>query len=83
MDTAESRKKVRETFKVSDILINNNEGGQRRGLLPFTRYEAILGRPRVVTEDNIVSTGAPFHLLKQDTVTMSIEDVRKLCGDIL
>lgn len=76
-------KKTREVFDVSDVLINDNEAGDRRAMLPLTRYDSLLGRPKIVTSNNIPTTGAPYHILKQDTVKMSLREIRELCGDII
>lgn len=69
--------------QVTDILMHGHDSDRtERILTPITRYGAVLNAPNIVTED-IHVYGAPFHLLETDTVTLSEEEIRKLCGRIV
>lgn len=69
---------------VSDVLLHTkeNEQGDERVVLPFTRYKNVLNAPKVVTGANEV-LGAPFALLATETETCSVEYIRKHCGGIM
>jgi hypothetical protein len=68
---------------VTDILMHGKDSDRtERVLMPITRYDNILSSPTVVTEE-IETHGAPFHLLEVETVEMTEEEIRKLCGHII
>ena len=80
----EQMTRVHEVIQSAEALLHAHiPGGQQRLVFPYVRYTSILGRPQLITSDNIPITGAPFHILSTDSIKMSVADVRALCGDII
>lgn len=68
---------------VTDLLMHGKDSDRtERILLPITRYGNILNAPNVVSED-LETRGAPFHLLETDSIEMSEDEIRQLCGRII
>lgn len=68
---------------MADILMHGKPSDREELLgFPITRYANIIGAPAVVTPDNIKGS-APFQLLKTDTADISVETIRRMCGNIL
>lgn len=72
---------------VSDVLLHMKEtdnccNGDERVILPITRYDNVMSAPNVVSSPTEVA-GAPFLLLRTGADALSVEDIRKLCGDII
>ena len=71
------------SLPMADILIHGKPSDREEILgFPITRYDNIVGAPAVVTPDTLKGS-APFQLLKTDTVDISIETIRRMCGNIL
>ncbi len=49
---------------------------------PYTLYSNVLMKPEIVDEVE-EKIGAPFHLLRTDTVYCTDEYIRSICGRIL
>jgi len=68
--------------KVHDVLLHTKESDKDVTMFPFTRYENVFNSPKVIS-DIFESTGAPFVLYENETVDLSVEEIRELCGNIL
>lgn len=69
-----------KTYNVADQLIHGkSDNGEEVILLPITRYDNVMGAPRVVSsyEDYIP---APFFFLKTDEVDLSADEINTLVG---
>jgi len=67
----------------SDALLHLKDSDRtERIVFPFTRYDNVLGSPGVI-DDVTELTDAPFHLLKLEEETLTISQIRDLCGFIL
>ena len=51
-------------------------------MMPITRYRNILNAPNVIKNPTDVS-GAPFVLLEQSSEIISVDKIRKMCGNII
>lgn len=68
---------------VSDVLLHDKDSDRtERVVMPITRYKNVLNAPNVVNTTNELR-GAPFLLLATETETLSIEQIRRLSGDII
>lgn len=69
--------------EVSDILLHLKEENEigatgEEIVLPFTRYDNVLNRPRVVSDTSEVANGAPFNLLVLAEEEMSDAEINAL-----
>jgi hypothetical protein len=70
------------SISVSDILLHSKDGNsEERIILPFTRYGNIFSAPNFITsiED---TCGAPFSLLKVDTVELDNKVIVSMLGGV-
>ena len=68
---------------VNNTLLHvKDENDKEQIILPFTRYDNVMGRPRISQSTSNLG-GSPFSLLHTSTVTMSAEKLRSLVGDIV
>ena len=68
---------------VSDVLLHDKDSDRtERVVMPITRYKNVLNAPNVVNTTNELR-GAPFLLLATETETLTIEQIRRLSGDII
>lgn len=70
-------------IKMADVLLHDKDNDRTEvAIFPITRYGNNLNAPNVVSDPEN-SPGAPFHLLKKDTVDVPIEKIRDMCGNIV
>lgn len=69
-----------KTYNVADHLIHGkSDNGEEVILLPYTRYDNVMGAPRVVsTYDDYIP--APFFFLKTDEVDLTADEINTLVG---
>lgn len=68
---------------VTDVMMHGHDSDKtERIIFPISRYGNILNAPTVTGED-IVTYGAPFHLLEHDEVELTEGEIRRLCGRIV
>lgn len=80
----DENKRVIERYDVSEVLMNHHGDDNKRELiLPMIRWNSILGRPQVTTTNNIIQTGAPYHLLVKDTVELTNEEISNLIPNLV
>lgn len=67
----------------SDVLLHPKTMDKvERVAFPFTRYGNVIHAPQIIT-DKFERHGAPFYILRTGTVTMTEDEIRKMCGNIL
>ena len=65
----------------SSLIHIKDANGEEIILFPYTRYDNILGAPKVVKNtDDATSIGAPFILVETDTVDVDISVMTSLYG---
>lgn len=72
---------------VSDALLHlkeENPAGEttERVILPFTRYDNVLNRPKVVNNTSALANGAPFNLLVLAEEEMTESEIQALYNSV-
>ena len=66
-------------MKISDHLMHGKTDDGETILFPYTRYENVLGSPKIVT-DLETFKGAPFFFLQSDEVEVDDTIINELLG---
>jgi hypothetical protein len=68
--------------KVHDVLLHTRESDKDKTIFPFTRYACVLNKPDLVS-DVFEAPGAPFVLYTNESVEMTEDELREMCGNII
>ena len=67
----------------ADVLLHQKDTDRTETVIyPFTRYKNVFASPTVV-EDPDTNYGAPFHLLRTGTEKVTVNWIKKYCGNIV